>query len=810
MKISLNWLADFVDVSLDPHALAQKLAMAGLPVESITRIGEGFSGVVVAEVKAKAPHPKAEKLTLVQVWDGSATFDVVCGASNVPAPGGKVLWARPGAKLPGADGKIIEIGAKELRGVKSAGMLCSETELGLASSGVDGILVLTGEDAAAAPGATAQVALGLTDTVLDVELTPNRGDCLSHVGLAREIAALTGAKLRLPDDSLDAFLGKSDVAKTVSVTIDDARGCPRYTARMIEGVTIGPSPRWMRRRLEAVGVRPISNLVDVTNYVMFELGQPLHAFDLARVSGAKIRVRRAKAGERMKTLDDQERVLEPTDLLICDAQGPVALGGVMGGQGSEVEDTTTSILLEAAAFESASVRRTAKRLGLHSESSHRFERGVDQTACERASRRAARLLAELGGGKVARGVVDVEPAPRQPITIALRPARLEALLGFPIPTAEITKHLGALGIETRSENDAKLGPVLRCTPPSHRLDLELEVDLIEEVVRLHGYDHIPATLPTTQARPRASGDSIGEAARDALVAAGMLEAQTYGFTSPARLAALRFPAGHPVNRPIALKNPLREEQSVMRTSLLANLLAALAHNLKFGATNVRLFEVGNVFLPSGQTLPDEPRYVAGVISGDRPGHLVPSGPYDFYDLRGVLERLFAHLRLPFEMIPSRSEEGFLHPGVAAAVRIDDQHIGVLGEVHPEVRDRFGIERVCFAFELNLTRLPPARLARYEPIDRFPAVGRDVSFFVDDFVPAERVRQIVLGAKEPLLRDVRVLEDYREVGRVPQGKKGMLWSMTYRASDRTLTDAEVDAAHERLVATLLSELKADRR
>jgi phenylalanyl-tRNA synthetase beta chain len=806
MKISLNWLADFVDVSLDARTLAQKLAMIGLPVESITRIGDGFSGVIVAEVKAKAPHPKAEKLTLVQVWDGTATHDVVCGASNVPAPGGKVLWARPGSKLPGPDGKVIEIGSKELRGVKSAGMLCSESELGLAGT-TDGIIVLTGEDAAAAPGATAQSALGLDDTVLDVELTPNRGDCLSHLGLAREIAALTGAKLRRPDDSIDAFLGKNDVARTVSVVIDDATGCTRYTARLIEGVKIGPSPRWMRRRLEAVGVRPISNLVDITNYVMFELGQPLHAFDSARVAGPKIRVRRAKPGERMKTLDDQERVLEPTDLLICDDKGPVALAGVMGGQGSEVEDSTTSILLEAAAFAPTSVRRTARRLQLSSESSHRFERGVDQASCERASRRAARLFAELAGGTIARGVVDVEPAPKKPVVIDLRPARLEALLGFAIPTPKIVAYLGALGIESKSEQG---GALLRCTPPSHRLDLELEVDLIEEAARLHGYEHIPATLPTTQARPRASGDATGEAARDALVAAGMLEAQTYGFTSPARLAALRFPEGHPVNRPIPLKNPLREEQSVMRTSLLANLLAALAHNLKHGATDVRLFEVGNVFLPSGQTLPDEPRYVAGVLCGERAGHLVPAGPYDFFDVRGVLERLFAHLRLPFEMIPARSEEGFLHPGVAAAVRVDDQHVGVVGEIHPEVRDRFGIERTCFGFELNLSRLPAARIAKYEPIDRFPSVGRDVSFFVDDFVPAERVRQVILDGKEPLLRDVRVLEDYREAGRVPQGKKGMLWSMTYRASDRTLTDAEVDAAHERLVATLLSTLKADRR
>ncbi len=807
MKISLNWLADLIDISLEPHALAKKLTMAGLPVESITQLGGGFEGVIVAEVRAKAPHPKAEKLTLVQVWDGTATFDVVCGAANVPAPGGKVLWARPGARLPGG----LSIGSKELRGVKSAGMLCSESELGL-GEGHDGIIVLAPDEhendaAAAAPGSRAQDALGLGDTVLDIELTPNRGDCLSHLGMAREISALTGAPVRPPADELDAFLGTRDAAQLVSVVIDDAVGSPRYTARVIDGLIIGPSPRWMRRRLEAVGVRPISNLVDVTNYVMFELGQPLHAFDLTRVGGPKLRVRRARAGERLTTLDGQDRTLEAGDLLICDDKAPIALAGVMGGAGSEVDATTTQVLLESAAFEPASVRRTARRLGLHSEASHRFERGIDQTAVDRASRRAARLLAELGGGKVARGVVDVEPAPRRPVVIALRPERLTALLGFTIETPAITRYLSALGIETKVEQG---GALLRCTPPAARLDLELEVDLIEEAARLHGYDHIPATLPATQARPRAAGDALTEATRDALAAAGLWEAPTFGFTSPARLAALRFPEGHPVSRPIPLKNPLREEQSVMRTSLVANLLAALARNLKHGAADVRLFEIGSVFLPSGQALPDEPRYVAGVMCGSRPGHLVPAGPLDFYDASGVIERLFAALRLPVELVPARAEEGFLHPGVAAAVLCGGRHIGVVGEVHPETRDRFELDRACFAFELNLTCLPPANLPQYVPIERFPAIGRDVSFFVDDYIPAARVRSIVEAAKEPLLRELRVLEDYREAGRVPQGKKGMLWSMTYRASDRTLTDAEVDVAHERLVAMLLTELKADRR
>jgi phenylalanyl-tRNA synthetase beta chain len=798
MKISLSWLADFVDHGLALDELPRHLAMLGLPVESITRIGSEFSGVVVAEVREKAPHPRAEKLTLVKVWDGQGSFDVVCGASNVPAPGGKVLWARPGATLPGG----ITIGQKELRGVASAGMLCSQAELGLAG-GHEGIVVLDGEDGAAPPGATAQAALGLDDVVLDVELTPNRGDCLSHLGVARELAALTGRPLRLPATDLAPV--ERDQALDLTVTIADGDACPRYTARLIDGLAVGPSPRWLRRRLEAVGVRPISNLVDVTNYVMFELGQPLHAFDAGKLGGGRIEVRRAHAGEKLVTLDAQERHLEPDDLLITDGERAVALAGVMGGADSEVSPATRTVLLEAATFAPRRVRRTARRLGLHSESSHRFERGIDQEGVPLASARAARLLCELGGGRVRRGLVDVEPRPRVRPTIELRPARLAAILGLAVSEAEIRRTLGALGVQIEGQ-----GERLRCTPPSYRLDLELEVDLVEEVVRQLGYDRIPSTLPRSQARPRPAPDVLAERARDALVAAGMSEAITYGFTAPARLPALRLPEGHPARRPVLLKNPLREELSVMRTSLLPNLLAALAHNRAHGLQEVALFEVGSVFLASGKVLPDEPTHVAGVLAGQRAGWMMPAGPIDVFDARGVVERLFASLRIDCDFVPARSEDGFLHPGVGAAILSGGKHVGVVGEIHPQTRDRFGLGAACFAFELDLGALPAPGKAIYQGVPRFPAVVRDLSFFVDDHVPAAQVRAIIEHAAEPLLVQVSVLEDYREAGRVPEGKKGMLWSLVYRAAARTLTDQEVDAAHEKLVQVLLGEIRAQRR
>jgi phenylalanyl-tRNA synthetase beta chain len=795
MKTSWNWLRDLVELHVDPHRAAERLTFAGLEVESVAERGAGFSGVVVAEVKAKRPHPTSAKLTLVTIGQG---VEVVCGAPNVPEPGRKVLWAQPGAHLP--DGRSIA--ARTIAGVSSPGMLCSEAELGIGED-ASGIVVLLGEDADAPPGTPGQDALGLRDFVLDVNVTANRGDCLSHLGIARELAALFAGRVRPPDAALEAVAG--DGAVDVTVEVEDPVGCPRYTARVIEGLTVRPSPRWMRRRLEAVGVRPISNLVDVTNYVLFELGQPLHAFDLAEVRGRRIVVRRARPGERLTTLDDKERVLEPGDLLICDAQRIVGLAGVMGGAGSEIGAATRGVLLEAASFEPRAVRRTAKRLALHTEAAHRFERGVDPAGVDFASARAARLLAELGGGKVRRGVADVYPAPVAPRVLSLRPARARALLGLELQTADIVGHLRALSLEV-----AEVPGALRVTCPTYRQDLEREVDLVEEVARMHGFEDVPATLPPTNQAPRPSGNPRAETVRDTLAAAGLDESIGFGFTSRARLQALRFPEGTPATRPVVVQNPMRDEQEVMRTSLLANLLSQLAHNLAFGQEDVRLFEAGSVFLPSGQALPAEPTFVAGVLAGNRPGWLQPAGPVDFFYAKGILERLFAALRIPVAMVPARNEQAWWHPGVAAALRVGETHIGVVGEVHPETRDAFEIAVPCFAFEINLDDVPAAGPAQLTPIRRVPAVVRDVSFFVDESVPAARVRALIDEDRPAILEEIRLLEDYREPGKVPTGKKGMLWSMTYRGEARTLTDAEVDAAHEALVSRLLAALRAERR
>ncbi|HWM86155.1 MAG TPA: phenylalanine--tRNA ligase subunit beta [Kofleriaceae bacterium] len=816
MRAVWSWLLELAELEREVGADegAALLTGAGLEVESIERLGGDFSGVVVAEVVAAERHPKADRLTVVDVIDraGGPATRVVCGAPNVPPPGGRVLWARPGARLPG-EGRPIEISKRALKGVESAGMLCSEKELGIGDD-ASGIAVLAGDEARAAPGTSAQEALRLVDAVLEVSAPANRPDTLGHLGLARELCALVGGRLAPGDVDLSPVVDRElQAGRMAAIDIDDPVGCPRYVARVIDRLSLATSPGWMRRRLLAVGVRPISNLVDVTNYVLFELGHPLHAFDYRRVAEGRIRVRRARAGERLTTLDGQERTLVAGDLLICDARGPVALAGVMGGRDSEVADDTTRVLLEAAAFESVSVRRTARRLGLHSEASQRFERGVDPNGAERASRRAARLLAELGGGRVAEGVVDAYPRPPAREWIRMRASRASSLAGIAIGREVATEALSRLGLEV----EAGAGDELRVASASFRPDLGREVDLIEEVLRLRGYHQLPATLPPLAAPPAGVTEGKPGAVRRVLTGLGWNEAITFGFTSPARIRALRLAPDDPRLRMVALRNPMSVDQSVMRTSLLPNLLSAVARNLKHDVNDVWLFEVGSVFLPRSDTdgeLPDEPARVAGILCGRRPGWLGPGAAVDFYDAKGAVERVIAELTaaetgaVRFE--PAR-DVPYLHPGVAArVVTTDGAVLGEIGEVHPEVRATFEIAPPCFVFDLDLARLPEPAPRQMRAVPRYPAITRDISLFVPADVPAAGVGDLIAERSDPLIEQVRVLEEYRDPERVPAGQKGLLWSITYRSSERTLTDGEVDERHEALVSHLVEKLAATRR
>ncbi|MCS6913456.1 MAG: phenylalanine--tRNA ligase subunit beta [Myxococcales bacterium] len=823
MLVSHTWLRQLVELPADVgwQEIARRLTLGGIEVEGTTPVAAELAGVVVAEVRACRPHPQADRLTLVDVFDGEQVVQVVCGAPNVPSPGQpgrspRVLWARPGARLPGG----VTVGVRQVRGVASPGMLCAEDELGL-SEDHSGIVVLSPEDGLEV-GSDFAAAVGLPDVVLELNVMANRPDCLGHVGVAREVAALfrdVGARLRLPQPDPSPWFADLPL---LPVELCEPAGCPRYTARILHGVRVRPSPLRLRLLLRRLGLRAISNVVDATNLAMLEWGQPLHAFDLHRIEEAIV-VRRAEPGELLRTLDGQQRQLTDQDLLIADRKRGLAIAGIMGGQDSEVSAETTAIVLESAYFTPAWVRRTARRLRLHSESSHRFERGVDPNAgVELASARCAELILQLGGGQVSRCLLDVYPHPVRPRVVALRPARTRALLGTDWSDQEQIDLLAALGLSVAWPLDSAAPQVLAVTVPTFRPDLTREVDLIEEVGRLAGYHRIPATLPPLRLGGLvASGAGrIADRARDLACALGLDEIQTFAFVSPARLRALGFVPGDRRAAPLLLENPLREELSALRTQLVLGLLEALRHNLSHGETELRLFEVGEVFLPGpAGAAPEERPRIAGVLCGHRDHWLAarPADELDFSDVRGVVEELMHRLGLPLVELPGTpgalhvraarpGEAPWLHPGIAA-VLVDEsgQVRGELGEVHPDLREALGIEVRAFAFEIDLPEQEPP-CPRFQPLPRFPAVSRDLSFFVDEAIPAGQVLGVLRRSGEPLLVQVRLLEDYREPGRVPPGKKGLLLSLLYRSSERTLTDEEVRRAHEAVVRHLQAQLE----
>ncbi|MFO0578572.1 MAG: phenylalanine--tRNA ligase subunit beta [Polyangia bacterium] len=831
MKISWNWLRDFVELppGIGPSEVAARLSVSGVAVDGLTEIGKGLSGAIVAEVRGKRPHPKADKLTLVDVFDGNEVTQVVCGAPNVPAPGEpgaspRVVWARPGATLPSG----ITLSVREVRGVPSPGMLCAEDELGL-SEDHGGILLLSPGDGLEI-GSDFAKGVGLPDWIFDLDVTPNRPDLLGHVGVAREVAALfqsQGARFRPPHTDLTPWLDSADASSLAAVEVRDPSACPRYLAHVLRGVRVGPSPLWARLRLQRLGVRAISNVVDATNLALLEWGHPLHAFDLAALKDHKIVVRRAAPGEKLTTLDNVERELLHDDLLIADAEHGAAVAGVMGGAKSEVRAGTQELLLEAAYFRPDLVRRTARRLRLHTEASHRFERGTDPNdTLTAAARRCAQLIVELAGGRIARGAIDVYPFAIPRPSLTLRPARTDAILGMEIKPTTQAQHLRALGLEVLVSADATS---LAVQVPTFRPDLTREIDLIEEVMRLHGLGELPTTLPRLHVAPppeSTPGQRVhqrAEKARDVCTALGLDEVQLFSMLGPERLQLVGGPAAL---EPIRIDNPLREELSAMRTQLLPGLLDALRLNLSHGMVDVGLFEVGEIFLtpPAEGQLPDERARVAGVLTGHRPHFLKPvaADRLDIHDLRGLVEQLLASLgftlrfsapeanaeRAPalasdvFVRAAAGDEAPWLHPGVAAVIArcADGAVVGSFGEVHPDLRRKLDLDPAVFAFELELLDLPEAPRLFQAP-SRFPAVARDLSFFIGAEVPAASLIAALLDGGEPLLCDVQLLEDYREPGKVPAGQKGMLFNLTYRSDERTLVDVEVSAAHERLVARL---------
>jgi phenylalanyl-tRNA synthetase beta chain len=800
VKISFNWLRELCDLKpgVTADSVAGKLSLAGLEVEAIERRGRDLTGVVVAEVLAQRPHPSADTLSIVRLAAGGAEEEVVCGAPNVPAPGGKVAWAQPGATLPG--GKTLD--RREIRGVISPGMICSEIEMGIGEEG-DGILILSPDTPV---GADLARHVGLLDEILEVNVTPNRPDALSHAGIAREVAALFETTWRLPPVDNVAQIALPQ-GRGVDVEIRDPAACPRYAARVITGLKVGPSPLAMRVRLAACGVRAISNLVDVTNYVMLETGHPLHAFDLDRLRGGIVQVRRATRGEKLQTLDGVERPLQEGDVVIADGQGAIALAGVMGGAESEVSATTTAVLLETATFDPRAVRRTAKRLGLHSEASHRFERGVDAEGVPHASRRAAAMLARLGGGALAGEGIDRYPQQQHPRRVTLSSAGLTRLAGFEIPLPLAAEKLAAIGIASAPDGADKIA----ATVPTFRPDVTIEEDLVEEVMRLVGYDRAPARLPRASGAPAPSPEALSDRARDALAAIGLAEIVSWGFVPRPWLTAL----GGPLADGIALKNPISADYEVMRTSLLPGLCDAARRNLARSVSDVALFEVGPIVRRAidPKEAPVETPAAAAILVGRRPGWLKPDDPVDFFDAKLIARELLRVLGVeaPAFVPAGQTATGtatvpaLFHPGVSAEIRTSatgGHLIGQVGEIHPRLRRKLGLDATAFYLEVALDAIAGERRpVRSVAPPRFPASSRDLSFWIDAGVTADAQRALLASAAEPLLRDLAVLEDYRDPRYAPPGKKGMLWTLVYRADDRTLTDVEVDAAHAKIVTVL---------
>lgn len=801
MKVSLNWIKDYVEIRTGLKELTNLLTMAGLEVEGASPVGEGLEKVVVAEIESIRKHPNADRLSLVQAKTDRETFSIVCGATNIKE-GQKVPLALVGARLPGG----IEIKRSKIRGVTSDGMLCSETELGLGQD-ASGIMILP---ASVPLGVELSEAIGLKDTVLDISITPNRPDCLCIIGVAREIAALTHQRVKYPTSSL-ASLG-NEIHQKTSVTILDQDLCPRYVARMVEEVKIGPAPRWMSHRLERVGIRSINNVVDVTNYVMVEYGQPLHAFDFELLEGGRIVVRRANQGEEFVTLDGVKRTLDREMLMICDAARPVAIAGVMGGLNSEIKEGTKKVLLESAYFNPTGIRMTSKKLGLETEAAYRFGRGIDYGECLTAANRAAELIQELAKGRVVEGAVDAYPAPISPTPIRLSIETVRQVLGTEISAKQARSYLEELEMKVQGPN----GDILVVTPPSFRGDLERQVDLIEEVARLDGYEKIPLTLPKGPPSPegRSKEFVVERKAVDTLLCHGYHEVITYSFTSPASWDRLHLPSADPRRQHLRILNPLTEDLSVMRTTLIPGLMETARYNLSRKISNLKLFELRKVFLPNHEEkLPKEIAFLAGLAMGfDRDLHwaLTPR-PVDFYDIKGCLEDLLDNLNIQGAKFNKAEDIPYLHPGKASRVILDSEVLGVLGEVHPQVLGHYDFQGAVYLFELDFSKWVKwaEEGRRFQPLPKFPAIYRDLSVVVDKDLEVEGVIEAIRAFRQPFVEEITVFDIYQGPP-IPGGKKGASYRIRYQANDRTLTDEEVNRYHEQLFSRLREVFQLDLR
>ncbi len=800
MLVPYSWLKELIEVDLSPEELADRLTLTGLEVEGVFDGYEGLEPARVVRVVAVHPHPEAEKLRVCQVSDGQKDYQVVCGAPNV-REGLKTVLAPANTIL--FTGEKITPG--EIRGIRSEGVLCSAYELGL-SEDHTGLLELDEETPLGRP---AVEVLGLSEPVLEVAITPNRGDCLSILGMAREVAAITGKPYQAP--KIPALPLGEDINDLTSVTIEVPELCYRYCGRLLRGIKVGPSPFDIQKRLWLCGLRPINNIVDITNYILLLVGQPLHAFDFDLLRGHRIIVRKAKAGEKILTLDGEERTLDEETMVIADAERPVAIAGIMGGEETAVHEGTQNVFLESAWFNPSSIRLTGQRLRLSSESSYRFERGVDPEGVVRGLELAAQMMASLGGGEIVPGRIDVYPRPYNPREIKLTSKRVQLYLKVDLPQKDLQDILERVEVQTRPD-----GEDLLCTPPSFRHDLVLEEDLIEEIARLYGYDRLPSAIPVAEigGRPPEKIDIFIQRAKTLLTALSLYEVINYSFISPRFIDWLALGEGDPRRNVVPLANPLSEEQSVMRTTLIPGLLQTAQVNLFREVPNLRVFELGKVFLArKGQELPEERIKLAGLLTG----RVHPESCHekareiDFFDLKGILESFLKHLGVSSYNLKPLAQEPFLRPGLSARLHVQGKDLGFLGEIRQEVLDHYDLKGPIFVFEIDFEDL--VDLARderkYRPLPKFPATTRDLALILDDHVPAAAVLDFVAQQELPYLEDVYIIDVYRGKP-IPEGKKSLTLRFVYRAQDRTLTDEEVNQIQEGLTQELCQKFQAQVR
>lgn len=800
MKVSLEWLKQYVDIDIDENVLADRLTMAGLEVEAVVRPYDYLKNIVVGSILDVLPHPDADRLSFCSVDVGDRTLQIVCGAPNASA-GMNVPCAMIGTILPSG----MEVKKTRIRGQASEGMLCSQAELALGED-KSGLMELSAD---AVAGTSLASALGIEDTVFEIGLTPNRSDCLSHKGIAREIAALLNKKLHLPE--IASPPDADEIAGHTSVTIENPEFCPRYAAQLVFDITVKPSPQWLQQRLRSVGLKPINNIVDATNYVMMETGQPLHAFDFDQLEEQRIMVRTPTHESEFTTLDGKSRQLDAETLLICDGKKPVAIAGVMGGENSEILDTTCRVLIESACFDPVSIRKTAKRMGISTDASYRFERGVDQEGTVYAMHRAAQLMAETGNGTLIGSFIDQHPRPPAKTTIRLSTQQTNRHLGTELNQEQIANLLKSVAFLVQFVDADQLA----VTPAGFRVDVFRPEDLMEEVARLWGYNRIATTFPkiTAHTDPPLKSRLLREQIRDRMDGFGFHETINYSFIADRFADRLLLPEDDPRRQTVSILNPLSEDQAVMRTTLLPGLLETVQKNIFRQEKNLKLFEAGKAFFQAGSAqLPREVEMLAALWTGLRnplSWHTKPVET-DFYDIKGAAESLLAALgteQINFSKMPGQACS-YTKAGHTAQIRNGNTFLGLIGEIRTSVLEQFNIRQPVFVFELHIEALlphvPDGR--QFSPVPKFPSTARDITLIVDQEVEGRQITDYVRKAETDLLENVFLFDVYSGEP-IPAGKKSLSLRIIYRSSSQTLEDVHINELHRQITQSLLSAFDA---